>query len=137
MFILTIRSGDFWRTCCLLLAPRTTMHHATSMHHARHVHAVAHRSVELLTAGSPEEAEEASLLAAAAPAPGSGALGGRGARPGGAERPYFWAAGIRFSLKYLFSRSVFRPFSAKNSGFPIRFCLSAQLIRNEGYGILR
>jgi hypothetical protein len=93
------------------------------------MHAAAHRFVEPLTAGSPEEAEEAALLAALA----CGALAGPRPRPGGVERPYFWAAAIRFSLKYLFNRSVFRPFSAKNTGFPIRFC-PKQLIKTKAMG---
>jgi hypothetical protein len=51
------------------------------------------------------------LSCAAFPAPGSEALEGPGPRPG-ADRPYFWAAAIRFSLKYLFNLSVFRRFPA-------------------------
>jgi hypothetical protein len=47
------------------------------------------------------------------PGAGEWALAGPGPRPGGAERLYFWAAAIRFSLKYLFNRSVFRRFFAQ------------------------
>jgi hypothetical protein len=72
--------------------------------------------------GSHEEAAELLLAALALrfPAPGSGALAGRGPRPGGAWRIFFWAAAIRFSQKVLF-RSVFRRFLAQNNGSPIRF----------------
>jgi hypothetical protein len=56
---------------------------------------------------------------------GAGQWGARGAGAptgGRVESIIFWAAAIRFSLKYLFNRSVFRRFFAKNNGIPIRLC---------------
>jgi hypothetical protein len=68
--------------------------------------------------GSPEEAEE--LLQAALALRFQRREVGR-SRGRGAERPYFWAAAIRFSLKYLFNQSVFGVFQPTNNSFPIRF----------------
>jgi hypothetical protein len=63
---------------------------------------------------------------------GDGEWGARGPgpRPGGAERPYVWAAAIRFSLNYLFNRSVSRRFSAKNK-------FSEPYLPNGGNAIIR
>jgi hypothetical protein len=67
--------------------------------------------------GSPEEAEESLCWRLLRCVSGAGEWGARraGAPTGGAERPYLCVAAIRFSLIYLFNRSVFRRFSYKFS----------------------
>jgi hypothetical protein len=74
------------------------------MHHARHVHAVAHRSVELLTAGLPEEAEEAAMLAALALRLRRGEWGARGAGapPGGHGASIFLGGSDPFQPEIFF-----------------------------------
>ncbi len=82
--------------------------------------------LNLLTVGSPEEAFQRR---------GVGRSQVPGPRPGGAERPNFWAAAIRFSLKDLFNRSFFDVFQPKIISY--RSVSAQNFNKNEGNGILR